>query len=53
MHIVKYRDSAVNYAKMAEPVEMQFGMLSWMGSGNMHYMGCRCPAGSGTFRVSG
>jgi len=28
---------------MAEPIEMQFGMLSWLGSGNMYYIGCRCP----------
>jgi len=25
----------VSYAKTAEPIEMQFGMLSWVGPGNM------------------
>jgi len=24
---------------MAEPTEMQFGMLSWVGPGNMYYIG--------------
>ena len=28
--------------KMAEPIEMQFGMLNRVGPGNMYYMGCRC-----------
>jgi len=31
--------SALSCEKMAEPVEMQFGLLSLMGPGNMHYMG--------------
>jgi len=39
MHTVKYRDSVVSTAKMAEPIEMQFGMLSRVGPGIMHYMG--------------
>jgi len=26
-------------AKMAELIKMQFGMLSWVGSKNMYYMG--------------
>jgi len=26
-------------AKMAEPIEMQFGMVSEVGPGNMYYMG--------------
>jgi len=30
-------------AKTAEPIEMQFGMSSRVGPGNMCYMGCRCP----------
>jgi len=25
--------------KTAEPTEMQFGMLCWVGPGNMYYMG--------------
>jgi len=29
----------VSCAKTAEPMQMQFGMLSWV---NMYYMGCRC-----------
>jgi len=35
--------------KAAEPIQMQFGMLNWVGPGNMHYMGCRCPHGKGHF----
>jgi len=31
--------SPTSCAKMAEQTEMQFGMLSRVGSGNMHYMG--------------
>jgi len=30
-------------AKTTEPIEMQFGMLSWVGPGNLYYMGCGCP----------
>jgi len=41
MHIVKYRDSAVSCVKMAEPIEMQFGMVSQVGPKNMYYMECR------------
>jgi len=36
---VKYRDSlvsAVSCAKTAEPIEMQFGMLSQVGPGTMY-----------------
>jgi len=36
-------------ATMAEPIEMQFGMLSRMGPGNMYYMGRRCAHGKGHF----
>jgi len=35
MHNVKYRDSAMSCAIMAEPVEMQFEMLSQLGPGNV------------------
>jgi len=28
----------VSCEKTAEPFEMQFGMLSWVGPGNMNYM---------------
>jgi len=31
--------SAMSCAKTAEPIEMQFGMLSYEGPGNMYYMG--------------
>jgi len=31
--------SAVSYAKMDEPTEIQFGMLSQVGPENMYYMG--------------
>jgi len=30
----------VSCAKTAEPIEVQFGMLSRVGPGNMHYIGC-------------
>ena len=34
----------------AEPIEMQLGMLSWMGPGNMYYTGdVNAPIGVGTF----
>ena len=36
-------------AKTAEPIEMQFRMLSQMGPGNMYYMECRCHRGKGYF----
>jgi len=35
---------------MAEPIEMQFGMLSRVGSGNIYYMGCRCSHDKQHFR---
>jgi len=38
MHIVKYRDSAKRCAKMAEPIHMQSGKVSWAGPGNAYYM---------------
>jgi len=31
--------SAMIYVKTAEPIEMQFGISSQVGSVNMHYMG--------------
>jgi len=34
---------------MAELIELQFGMLSWVGPGNIYYMGFRCPTWRGTF----
>jgi len=40
---VKYRESAVCYAETAEPIEMQFGMLSRVGPGNMYYTGMYMP----------
>jgi len=40
MHTVKYMDSAVSCAKTAALIEMEFGMLSQMGPGNMYYMWC-------------
>jgi len=39
-------------AKMAEPLEMQFGMLSQTSQGNMYYMGRKWPMGRSTFGVS-
>jgi len=36
-------------AKMAEPIEIQFGTLSWAGSGNMYYIGIDTPTGRGIF----
>jgi len=38
-------------AKTAEPVEVQFGMLTLVGPGT--YMECRCPTGMGSFGMSG
>jgi len=35
MHVVKYSDSAMSCAVTAEPIEMQFGMLSQVGPGNV------------------
>ena len=32
--IVKYRDTEVIYAKMAEPMEIPFGLWAWMGPRN-------------------
>jgi len=49
MHIIKYMDSAMSCAKMAEPIILQFGMLSRVGSANMYYIGCRCPHRKGHF----
>jgi len=33
----------VSCAKTAEPLEMQFGMMTCVVIGNMYYVGCRCP----------
>jgi len=41
-------------AETAESIEMQFGMLSGVGPGNMYYMGVYMPPrGRGTCGVSG
>jgi len=40
--------SAVSCAKTAELIEMQFGMLSWMGPGNIYYMGMLMAPREGT-----
>jgi len=34
---------------MAEPINMQFGMPSRVGPGNIFYVQCRCPMENGTF----
>jgi len=36
-------------AKTAEPIEMQAGMLSWVGPGNMFYTGMWLPPREGQF----
>jgi len=36
-------------AKTAEPVAMQFGILSRVGPGNIYYMGVDAPTGRSTF----
>jgi len=36
------RLSAMCCAKMAEPIKLQLGMLSWVGPGNMYYTRCGC-----------
>jgi len=41
MHIVKYRDIAVSWAKMAELIKMQFWTLIRVGPENVRYMSCR------------
>jgi len=38
----------VSCAKTAELIEMQFGMLSWMGPGNIYYMGMLMAPREGT-----
>ena len=38
--VVKYRDTAVMYAKMAEPIEMPFGLRTWVGPENHVLDGC-------------
>jgi len=35
--------------KMAEPINMQLGMLSWVGPGTCITWECRCPTGSSAF----
>jgi len=36
-------------AKMAEPIDMQSGMLIWVDPGNMYYMGMQMAHGKGHF----
>jgi len=38
---------------MAEQVEMQSGMLSWVGPGNILHRDVDAPTGTGTFGMSG
>jgi len=42
MLIAAWGLSAISCAKMAELIEMQLGMLTWVGPGNIYYMVCRC-----------
>ena len=35
---------------MAELLEIQFVMLTWVDPGNIYYMGSRCPHGKRHFR---
>jgi len=37
----------VSCAKTAEPIKMQFGMLSWVGSWNTYYTGLQMSRGEG------
>jgi len=53
MHTIMYRHSLHELHKMAELVEMQCGMLSWVGPGNMYYMGVDAAAGRDTFWACG
>jgi len=39
----------VSCAKIAEPVEMHYGMLTLVCPGNMYYMGVDACMGTGTF----
>jgi len=40
---------SLSCAKIAEPMEMQFGILSRVGPGSMYYMACRCRHGKEHF----
>ena len=54
MHpIVKYRDTAVICAKMAEPTEMPFGLWAQMGPRNHVLHGSPDPPGKGQFSGKG
>jgi len=37
----------VSCAKTAEPIELQFGMLRWVGPQNVYYIGMYMPAQEG------
>jgi len=39
--------SVMSCAKTAKPIEMQFGMLSQVGPGNMYFMGIHMPSWEG------
>jgi len=43
MAVIKYRDSAVSCAKMAEPIEKQFGIWTWVGLVNHALIGSARP----------
>jgi len=51
--IVKYRDTVVIYAKMAEPIEMPFGLLARMSRRNHELDGTISPHGKGNFEGNG
>jgi len=51
--IVKYRDTAVICAKMAEPTEMPFGLWAQMGPRNHVLHGSPDPPGKGQFSGKG
>jgi len=53
MHIVKYRDSAVSCDKMAELIEMQFGMLSQVRPGTCITWDVDASTGRALLRVFG
>jgi len=49
-HIIAYRIGTQRHlCKTVEPIEMQFGMLRRVGSGNIYYMGMKMPHGNGHF----
>jgi len=37
---------------MAELIKMQFGMLSWVGPGNMYYIGVKMPPRKGALNLT-